>query len=80
MRVFLFQSGNCLLATYRCQMNTTRLELRIRTSEGQQGTLLAYITPILQPKCCQVRHYQIKPLSLHTRIHEPDLNLSLIHI
>nr|CAD7410633.1 unnamed protein product [Timema poppensis] len=66
-------SGNYLLATYRCQMNTTRLELKIRTIEGQHGTLRAYITPLVQPKCCQVRMYQIKPLSLHTRSHSYDL-------
>ncbi|RXG57552.1 Bardet-Biedl syndrome 7 protein-like [Armadillidium vulgare] len=29
------ESGNYLLATYRCQANTTRLEVRIRTIEGQ---------------------------------------------
>nr|CAD7256790.1 unnamed protein product [Timema shepardi] len=73
-------SGNYLLATYRCQMNTTRLELKIRTIEGQHGTLRAYITPLVQPKCCQVRMYQIKPLSLHTRSHSYDLmSLAEIH-
>nr|CAD7202429.1 unnamed protein product [Timema douglasi] len=71
--IVLFQSGNYLLATYRCQMNTTRLELKIRTIEGQHGTLRAYITPLVQPKCCQVRMYQIKPLSLHSRSHSYDL-------
>ncbi|GLH03727.1 uncharacterized protein GBIM_09587 [Gryllus bimaculatus] len=65
-------SGNYLLATYRCQMNTTRLELKIRTIEGQHGTLQAYITPLIQPKCCQVRQYSIKPLSLHMRCHSFD--------
>ncbi|XP_076069179.1 BBSome complex member BBS7-like isoform X2 [Oratosquilla oratoria] len=68
------ESGNFLLATYRCQANTTRLEVRIRTIEGQYGTLQAYITPRLQPKCCQVCQYRIKPLSLHTRIHNFDAN------
>ena len=67
-----FQSGNALLATYRCQANTTRLEIKIRTIEGQYGTLLAYIPPRLQPKCCQVQQYQIKPLSLHMRTHKFD--------
>ena len=38
----------------RCQANTTRLEIKIRTIEGQYGTLTAYVTPRLQPKCCQV--------------------------
>ncbi|XP_069686041.1 BBSome complex member BBS7-like isoform X2 [Periplaneta americana] len=65
-------SGNFLLATYRCQMNTTRLELKLRTIEGQHGTLRTYITPLVQPKCCQVRQYKIKPLSLHTRCHSFD--------
>ena len=71
---FLFQSGNVLLATYRCQANTTRLEIKIRTIEGQYGTLLAYVTPRLQPKCCQVQEYKIKPLSLHMRTHNVDLD------
>ncbi|XP_068440993.1 Bardet-Biedl syndrome 7 protein isoform X2 [Clinocottus analis] len=66
-------NGNFLLATYRCQANTTRLELKVRSIEGQYGTLQAYITPRLQPKTCQVRQYQIKPLSLHQRIHSIDL-------
>ncbi|KAG8302515.1 Bardet-Biedl syndrome 7 protein [Homalodisca vitripennis] len=67
-------SDNQLLATYRCQMNTTRLELCLRTVEGVHGTLCVYITPVVQPKCCQLRRHQIKPLSLHTRCHELDTN------
>ncbi|XP_029964352.1 BBSome complex member BBS7 isoform X2 [Salarias fasciatus] len=65
-------NGNFLLATYRCQANTTRLELKVRSIEGQYGTLQAYITPRLQPKTCQVRQYQVKPLSLHQRTHSID--------
>ncbi|XP_043223062.1 Bardet-Biedl syndrome 7 protein homolog isoform X2 [Amphibalanus amphitrite] len=67
-------TGNFLLATYRCQANTTRLEVKIRTIEGQYGRLQAYVTPRLQPKCCQVRQYQVKPLSLHMRAHRFDPN------
>ncbi|XP_014782164.1 Bardet-Biedl syndrome 7 protein homolog isoform X1 [Octopus bimaculoides] len=66
------QDGNCLLATYRCQSNTTRIDLKVRTIEGQHGTLQAYITPRTQPKTCQIKQFQIKPLSLHTRIHSFD--------
>uniref|UniRef100_A0A8D2J3X9 Bardet-Biedl syndrome 7 n=1 Tax=Varanus komodoensis TaxID=61221 RepID=A0A8D2J3X9_VARKO len=62
-------NGNFLLATYRCQVNTTRLELKILSIEGRYGTLQAYVTPRVQPKTCQVRQYQIKPLSLHQRTH-----------
>ncbi|XP_072898956.1 Bardet-Biedl syndrome 7 protein isoform X2 [Hemitrygon akajei] len=68
------ENGNFLLATYRCQANTTRLELKIRSIEGQHGTLQAYITPRLQPKTCRVHQYQIKPLSLHQRTHIIDHN------
>ncbi|XP_026479274.1 Bardet-Biedl syndrome 7 protein homolog [Ctenocephalides felis] len=64
-------SGNYLLATYRCQLNTTRLEIRFRTMEGQHGYLTVHVTPLLQPKCCQIRKYLIRPLSLHTRTHIP---------
>ncbi|XP_054259851.1 Bardet-Biedl syndrome 7 protein homolog [Macrosteles quadrilineatus] len=69
-------SDNQLLATYRCQMNTTRLELCLRTTEGVAGTLCVYITAVLQPKCCQLRRHQIKPLSLHTRCHQLDVSRS----
>lgn len=68
------EEGNFLLATYRCQANTTRIEIKIRTIEGQFGTLTAYLTPRLQPKCCQVQTYRIRPLSLHMRTHSVDIN------
>ena len=51
---FRFQSGNKLLATYRCQADTTRIEMRIRSIEGRGGTLRAYIVPDMRPKMCQV--------------------------
>ncbi|XP_029844333.2 Bardet-Biedl syndrome 7 protein homolog [Ixodes scapularis] len=65
------ESGNYLLATFRCQANTSRLEVKLRTIEGQAGVLRAYVSPVLQPKCCQLREYQLKPLSLHCRTHTP---------
>ncbi|KAJ8912894.1 hypothetical protein NQ315_011217 [Exocentrus adspersus] len=68
------EEGNHVLATYRCQMNTNRLELKIRTIEGQKGLLQAYITPMVQPKCSRVTQYEIKALSLHYRIHQFDTN------
>ncbi|CAG2186189.1 BBS7 [Mytilus edulis] len=71
------EEGNYLLATYRCQANTTRLELKIRSIEGQYGTLQAYVTPRVQPKTCQVKQYNIKPLSLHQRTHVFDDNRPL---
>ncbi|CAG7829503.1 unnamed protein product [Allacma fusca] len=68
------ESGNFLLVTFRCQANTTRIEVRLRTIEGQHGSIQAYITPRIQPKCCQVRSFEIKPLSLHVRCHSYDPN------
>ncbi|XP_064481512.1 Bardet-Biedl syndrome 7 protein homolog [Ornithodoros turicata] len=71
------ENGNYLLVTYRCQANTSRLEVKVRSIEGQFGSLKAYITPRLQPKCCQVRDYRIKPLSLHRRTHTADDSVPL---
>ncbi|XP_014678211.1 PREDICTED: Bardet-Biedl syndrome 7 protein homolog [Priapulus caudatus] len=65
-------NSNFLLATYRCQANTTRLELKVRSIEGQYGTLRAYVTPRLQPKTCIVKTFAVKPLSLHRSAHAYD--------
>jgi len=56
-----------MLATYRCQANTKRLDLKINTIEGQYGIVRTYVTPHAKPKTCQVRQYRIKPLSMHQR-------------
>lgn len=64
-----------ILSFFECSSNHTEclwLSLQVRSIEGQYGTLQAYITPRLQPKTCQVRQYQIKPLSLHQRTHSID--------
>ena len=64
--------GNMLLCCYRCQVNTNRVDLKFRTVEGQHGILRVYITPNIQPKCCQLRTYTIHPLSLHIMVHKYD--------
>ncbi|KAI6186973.1 hypothetical protein M3Y98_00191200 [Aphelenchoides besseyi] len=71
------ENENQLLAVYRCQADITRMEMRIRSIEGQFGTLRAYIVPRLQLKTCQVRTYPIKPLALHDRIHQFDVSRPL---
>ncbi|KAL1505873.1 hypothetical protein ABEB36_005330 [Hypothenemus hampei] len=64
-----------ILATYRCQINTNRIELKIQTTEGHKGVLQAYISPVLQPKCSRLLQFDIKALSLHYRVTEySDLN------
>ncbi|OQR68893.1 Bardet-Biedl syndrome 7 protein-like [Tropilaelaps mercedesae] len=70
-------SGNYLLATLRCQAETTRIELKVRSIEGQPGTLRVYATPRMQPKCAQLLKYHIKPLSLHRRTNKQDLERPL---
>ncbi|KAH0552608.1 Bardet-Biedl syndrome 7 protein homolog [Cotesia glomerata] len=64
--------GNFALATYRCQVNTSQLETRIRSIEGQPGTLQVYVTTQIQPKCCRKIKIPIHALSLHARLHEEE--------
>jgi Bardet-Biedl syndrome 7 protein len=64
--------GSLLLCCYRCQVNTNRIDLKFRTIEGQHGKLRVYITPNITPKCCQLRTYAIRPLSLHILVHNFD--------
>jgi len=61
-------NGSKLLATFRCQDSVSRLEMKLRTIEGQFGTLQVYVIPRVTPKTCQVQSYSIKPLSLHQRV------------
>ncbi|KAK0417251.1 hypothetical protein QR680_012905 [Steinernema hermaphroditum] len=46
-------SGNAVLALIRCGENVTRLEVRLRSSEGTYGTIRVYICPRTQPRMCQ---------------------------
>lgn len=58
--------------------NINRLDARIRTTEGQHGTVEAYIRPVLlQSSFVQTRKFFVKPLSLHIRGHSLDPNLPL---
>ncbi|XP_071442131.1 BBSome complex member BBS7-like isoform X2 [Hetaerina americana] len=70
-------SDNHLLASYRCQVNARKLVVEVYTKEGGAGTLQAYVTPQLQPKCCRVLQFPIRPLSLHTRSQSIDYLRSL---
>ncbi|XP_026825185.1 Bardet-Biedl syndrome 7 protein homolog isoform X1 [Ooceraea biroi] len=66
------REGNFVLATYRCQINTNRLEMRLRSIEGQPGTLQIYVTSQVQPKRCRKIFVPIYALSLHVRQHGDD--------
>eukprot|EP00906_Rhabdomonas_costata_P037409 RCo052665 len=64
-----------LLASYRNTESTNRVEIRIRSVEGQSGTLQAFVIPTLTPKTAQMASYQIRPLSLHQRLTEKPQGL-----
>lgn len=61
-------AGNMLLATYRCQEAMNRLEMTVRTVEGQYGDLQAMVLAKMEPKTAQSVRVSIKPLSLHHRL------------
>ena len=56
-----------VLVTFRCQSNTTRIEVKIRSIEGQYGNMRVYVISQVAPKTCQLKMYPMKPLSLHRR-------------
>merc|ERR1719502_2359929 len=60
---------NALLATYRCQETANRVEMKIRTTEGESGDITATVVAKTSPKVAQVIKLQVKSLSLHHRIH-----------
>jgi Bardet-Biedl syndrome 7 protein len=66
------QSKAKLLAVYRTQQESaqTRLEMRLRPTEGQSGEIVVYVTPRTNPKSVLKRIFDIPPLSLHQRVAE----------
>ncbi|PIC40358.1 hypothetical protein B9Z55_011728 [Caenorhabditis nigoni] len=46
-----------LLASYRCQANVCRLELRVQANEGDSGVINLYVCPKIMPKCAQKKTY-----------------------
>lgn len=62
--------GIYLAATYIPKILTLRADFNFRAVEGQNGTLQMMITPRNSPGVIEMREYQIKPLSLHMRVHK----------
>lgn len=70
--------GQLLLATLSFRgANQKRLDVKIRSIEGQHGTVEAYVRPQLMQTNVQVKKFDIKPLSLHERIHKLDPKIPL---
>jgi len=73
-------NNNVLLATLKVPGNdskSSRIEIKIRTSEGQTGHLNVLITPKPSTgnKTAQFLDVPLKPLNLHERIDSIDENL-----
>lgn len=52
----------------------SRVEIKLRTSEGQTGNLMVYVLP-KGSSTCQVIDVELKPLSLHERIDAIDQSI-----
>lgn len=59
------------VAVFRCQSAERRISLTLRTNEGEYGDLNITIVAATTPKAAKVIKYELKPLSLHTKIHRP---------
>lgn len=76
------KDGMTVKSTIRCTQDSNRVEILIRTVEGQFGQVEVYIIPKLTPKTSQMISFPIKPLSLHERLHKTDLppNLNILTV
>jgi Bardet-Biedl syndrome 7 protein len=70
------KNNNYLLATFHCN-GINRLEVKVRSIEGQYGTLSVYVSPQVEPHSARLKTYSIRPLSLHQRTHSFDASLPL---
>lgn len=64
------ESARCFVATYRCQNKDRRITITMRTTEGVPGELQVTVVNGSAPKAAKVVNFPIKPLSLHSKVHE----------
>ena len=62
--------NNKFVAVFRCQSNEKRINLSLRSNEGEYGDLVITIVANNNPKVGKVIKYELKPLSLHSKVHE----------
>jgi Bardet-Biedl syndrome 7 protein len=63
-------SNNKFVAVFRCQSNEKRINLSLRSNEGEYGDLVITIVANNTPKVGKIIKYELKPLSLHSKVHE----------
>lgn len=57
------------VAVFRCQSQEKRIALTLRTNEGEFGNLHITIVADTNPKAAKIVKYDLKPLSLHTKVY-----------
>lgn len=67
-------SDSKLLATYRCQENTSHIDIKFRAKEGKSGELNILLLPH-EPNVCQTYVHKVKPLCLHQKLPKEPENL-----
>jgi Bardet-Biedl syndrome 7 protein len=61
------------VAVFRCQsQHEKRIVLTLRTNEGEHGDMTVTIVAACVPKAAKIIKYNLKPLSLNSRIHQID--------
>jgi hypothetical protein len=58
------------VAAFRCQGTERRMTITLRSTEGDYGDLIVTVVTADVPKAAKVVKFPLKPLSLHTRVHE----------
>lgn len=64
------EEGGKFVAVFRCQSNERRINLTLRSNEGEYGDLIITIVGASNPKVGKVIKYELKPLSLHAKVHQ----------
>jgi Bardet-Biedl syndrome 7 protein len=61
--------GGKFVAVFRCQAQERRISLTLRTNEGEFGEMSITIVAASNPKAAKIIRYELKPLSLHAKVH-----------
>lgn len=61
--------GGKFVAVFRSQTQVKRISLTLRTNEGEFGDLIVTVVASTNPKAAKTIKFDLKPLSLHTRMH-----------
>jgi Bardet-Biedl syndrome 7 protein len=62
-------SAGKYVAVFRCQAQERRISLTLRTNEGEFGEMMITIVAASNPKAAKIIKYELKPLSLHAKLH-----------